>query len=86
MPVVSQATPNPDALKFVVGEAVGGPRSYTAANAADDPAAGELLGIEGVAGVFMTADFVTLTKTPGADWADIAPQARVILEQYFPGP
>ncbi len=65
---------------------MGGPRSYTAANAADDPAAGELLGLEGVAGVFMTADFVTLTKTPGADWAGIAPQARAILEQHFPGP
>lgn len=86
MPVVSQATPNPDALKFVVGEAVGGPRTYTAANAAADPTAGELLEVEGVEGVFMTADFVTLTKTPGADWADIEPQARAILEQHFPGP
>lgn len=85
MPVVSQATPNPDALKFVVGAEVGGPRTYTAANAAADPAAGELLGIQGVAGVFMTADFVTLTKAPAADWADIEPQARAILEQHYPG-
>lgn len=85
MPVTPQATPNPNALKFGVGEPVGGPRSYTAANASADPAAGELLGIEGVEGVFMTADFVTLTKAAGADWSEIAPRAQAILERHYPG-
>lgn len=85
MPVTPQATPNPNALKFSVGGPVGGPRSYTAANAADDPAAGELLEVEGVEAVFMTADFVTLTKAPGADWSDITPPARAILERRYPG-
>ena len=33
----------------------------------------------------MTADFVTLTKTPEADWGTIAPAAQAILEAEFPG-
>ncbi len=32
---------------------------------------------------FMTADFVTLSKTPDADWAAIAGLAQEILEGHF---
>ena len=85
MPIIAQATPNPNALKFSVGVEVGGPRSYVAANAADDPVASELLGIEGLMSVFMTADFVTVSKLPDADWAGITPLAQAILENHYPG-
>lgn len=85
MPITPQATPNPNALKFSVGVALGGPRSYVAANAADDPVAGELLGIEGIVSVFMTADFVTISKRPDADWSDITMTAGSILQRHYPG-
>ncbi len=85
MPIVPQYTPNPNALKFGVGVEVGGPRSYVAANAGDDPVAGELLGIEGVVSIFMTADFVTVTKAPDSDWSGITPAVTAILERHFPG-
>lgn len=85
MPINPQATPNPNALKFGVGIEVGGPRSYVAANAADDPVAGEMLGIDGIASVFMTADFVTVSKRPDADWSDITPLVQAILERHYPG-
>ena len=84
MPIVPQYTPNPNALKFSVGVEVGGPRSYVPANAADDPVARELFGIEGVMSVFMTADFVTVTKKPDADWSGIPPAVVDILERHFP--
>lgn len=84
MPIVPQYTPNPNALKFSVGMEVGGPRSYVPANAAHDPVAGELFGIEGVMSVFMTADFVTVTKEPDADWSGIEPAVVTILEKHFP--
>ncbi len=42
-----------------------------------------LFQIEGVTSVFMTADFVTLTKAPDADWGVIAPAAQAILEETF---
>ena len=44
-----------------------------------------LLKIDGVTSIFMTADFVTLSKSPDADWAVIEPEALAILEAAFPG-
>lgn len=85
MPIVAQFTPNPNAMKFSVGVEVGGPRSYVAASAGDDALATELFGIEGVAGVFMTADFVTVTKQPGADWSAMTTGVEGILNRHFAG-
>lgn len=86
MPIIPARTPNPNALKFTVGVDVGGPRSFVAANAASDPVAGSLLSIAGVASVFMTADFVTVTKSPDAGWSDITAAVVAILEGAYPGP
>jgi hypothetical protein len=83
MPVSISNTPNPNALKFTVGRDVGGPKTYVAGKDDGDPLAAALLGIDGVASIFMTADFVTLTKMPDADWDSIAPSARAVLEQQF---
>ena len=84
MSITPSRTPNPNALKFAVGVDVGGPRSYVPANAADDPVADELLGIEGVTSVFMTADFVTVSKAPDGDWSAIAPLAQTVLQRAYP--
>lgn len=81
MPVQPEPTPNPNALKFSVGVDVGGPATFT--GDADDPLAAELLAIDGVTSVFKTADFVTLTKAPDADWDAITPVATEILEGQF---
>lgn len=83
MPVRVEPTPNPNALKFTVGVAVGGPRSYAPGGQVDHPAAAALLALEGVVNVFMTADFVTVSKAPDAGWDDIAPEAQRILEEHF---
>ncbi|HEY7703958.1 MAG TPA: NifU N-terminal domain-containing protein [Acidimicrobiia bacterium] len=84
MPVWPEATPNPNAVKFTVGRQVGGPKTFAAGQETDDPLALALLAIGGVVAVFMSADFVTLTKDPAAEWSDIAPQAQLILESEFP--
>lgn len=83
MAVAIEATPNPNALKFTVGADVGGPKTFVAGREADDPTAAELLAIDGVSSVFMTADFVTLSKMPDADWDVIATAAKTILEARF---
>ncbi len=83
MAVTIGMTPNPNALKFTVGRDVGGPKTYAAGQDIDDPMATELLGLGGVTSVFMTADFVTLSKTPEASWDTIVPAAQEILERYF---
>ncbi len=42
------------------------------------------MALPGVASVFMSADFVTLSKMPDADWGEIAEPARLLLEEHFP--
>lgn len=83
MPVTPEPTPNPNALKFAIGRPVGGPATYTSGGEIDDPTARQLLDLEGVVSVFMTADFVTLTKAPEADWTGIEDRAIEILEGRF---
>lgn len=83
MPVTVSSTPNPNAVKFTVGVPVGGPTTYVPSQPTDDPLGIALLGIAGVASVFMTADFVTLNKLPDAAWEPIIEPAKVILENHF---
>jgi hypothetical protein len=78
-------TPNPNALKFSVGVDVGGPLTFVAGKETDDPTGAALVAIDGVTSVFMTADFVTLSKLPDASWEAIAPLATQILEERFGG-
>ena len=83
MAVSISNTPNPNALKFSVGQDVGGPKTFVSGRDDGDPLAVELLGVEGVASIFMTADFVTLSKMPEASWDAIAPSAQALLERHF---
>lgn len=76
-------TPNPNALKFTVGVDVGGPATFVAGRETDDANAAAILAIDGVTSVFMTADFVTLSKSPESSWEMIAPQATALLEERF---
>ncbi len=81
--VTVSGTPNPNAMKFTVGTPVGGPATFTPSTAGDDPLASAVVAIEGVTSMFLTADFVTVTKDPVADWATILPAVTAILEDMF---
>lgn len=73
-------TPNPNAMKFTLD--VTFPDMINAPNAAAAsgvPLAEALFGIEGVVGVFATADFVTVSKRPDADWDTIVPASVEVL-------
>lgn len=83
MAVQVSNTPNPNALKFSVGVDVGGPATFVAGHDIDDPTAAALVAIDGVTSVFMTADFVTLSKTPDTSWDVIVPVATDLLEHRF---
>ena len=62
---------------------MGGPATFTRAKPTDDPLGAALLAVDGVTSVFLTADFVTISKTPDADWSEIVPAAVDILESHF---
>jgi hypothetical protein len=76
-------TPNPNAVKFSVGKPVGGPATFVAGQPTDNPIASAILELEGVTSIFMTADFVTISKGPEADWGAIVPGAQAILEEHY---
>jgi hypothetical protein len=83
MPVSISSTPNPNAVKFTVGVDVGGPKSFVSGGEIDDPVAASLAALPGVASVFMSSDFVTLSKLPDAAWDPIIEEALPILEARF---
>ena len=85
MPVTASPTPNPNAMKFSCGMPVGGPATYVAGSDPEEDFAKQLLSIPGVTSIFLTADFVTVTKTLEAGWASIQSEAVAILEKAFPG-
>jgi len=84
MTVRFQATPNPNAGKFIVGRpVVEGKTSksyYSAAQAGGDAMADALFAIDGVASLFMVEDFITVTKKPEADWAALVPAVIGAIE------
>lgn len=82
MTVRVDRTPNPAAMKFTVGSPVGGPATVTDGSEAEDWVA-EILAIDEVASVFMTADFVTVTAAPTTDWESLSPRVVDVLEDRF---
>lgn len=78
-----QATPNPNAGKFVADRPVvpdDRSRSYfSAADAAGDPLASALMALDGVASLFLVEDFITVTKTPDADWRELIPRIEAAI-------
>lgn len=82
MSITVETTPNPRAMKFIVGAAVGDTATATDANGADERVA-PLFGIEGVASVFMTADFVTVSRAEDVSWDAIVPAVIAVLDESF---
>lgn len=87
--IQTEQTPNPASLKFIPGKPVmgSGTADYTAADAAaDSPLAQRLFAIDGVTGVFLGGDFVTVTKADGKDWQVLKPMILgAIMEHYTSG-
>jgi hypothetical protein len=83
MAVTVAPSPNPNAMKFTVGTDVGGPATHVAGATPEQEFVGGLLALPGVTSIFMTADFVTISKTPDTAWDSIIPEATAILEKEF---
>lgn len=78
-----QQTPNPNALKCVLNRPVGGGRRsyFNAEEARDDALAAALFAIPGVTNVLIQGDWVTVGKSPGADWKSIQPSIERVLRE-----
>jgi hypothetical protein len=79
------ATPNPNALRFSLDVKL--PATVSASSpgeAGDDPFLAAILAIEGVASVFATADFVTVTRQAGVAWDDIVEAVQAAAAEHLP--
>jgi Fe-S cluster biogenesis protein NfuA len=87
--IQTEPTPNPEVLKFLPGrEVMGeGSRDFRDAEAAKaSPLAAELFGLDGVERVFFGADFLTVGKVEGHDWAHLkAPILAAIMDHFTSG-
>lgn len=78
-----EPTPSPNSMKLNVDERLPAGRraAYTPDRAAEAPEPlRSLLAIDGVKGVFRTADFIALDRKPGADWQRILAEASKLFE------
>ena len=84
--IQTEETPNPATLKFLPGREVAG--STTAdfpepESAGRSPLAERLFAIDGITGVFLGADFVTVTKAEDKEWYLLKPAVLGIIMEHF---
>ncbi len=72
----AERTPNPNSIKWVLGQNLveGGRAAHfdQAPGTELSPLAARLFAIDGVVGVFVAGNFVTVTKREDAEWAELA--------------
>ncbi len=85
--IQTEPTPNPDTVKFIPGETVAGssgPFDYTSPDAAtQSPLARALFDINGVKGVFLGSDFLSISKQSDLDWKHVRPMVLAAIMDHF---
>ncbi len=84
--IQTEQTPNPASLKFLPGCAVAGTGTAHFADAATarrSPLAERLFALPGVIGVFLGADFVTVSKDEKSDWYWLKPTILAAIMEHF---
>jgi len=84
--IQTESTPNPATMKFLPGVTVleKGTADFRAGDDLErSPLAERLFRVEGLAGVFLGSDFISITKDESADWAEIKPAVFGILLEHF---
>ncbi|NLR78963.1 Fe-S cluster biogenesis protein NfuA [Chitinophaga polysaccharea] len=84
--IYTEMTPNPETMKFVANKLLYPGKSIDfpdEASAKPSPLAIELFSFPFIKGVFIMANFITLTKTSETDWNDIIPTVKAFLKEYL---
>ena len=84
--IQTEATPNPATLKFLPGKVVldEGTREFRAASEAQpvSPLAARLFDVDGVTGVFLGSDFISVTKD-NREWQILKPAVLGAIMEHF---
>jgi Fe-S cluster biogenesis protein NfuA len=84
--IQTESTPNPATLKFLPGREVTGSGTahfVSPDQAARSPLAMRLFAVPGVEGVFLGADFITVTKAEDRDWPVLKPALLGVIMEHF---
>ena len=83
--IQTEATPNPSTLKFLPGAPVlenGSREIQNEEEARVSPLASALFAIDGVSGVFLGSDFISVTKSSG-EWPHLKPAILGAIMEHF---
>ncbi|ARO14005.1 NifU-like domain protein [Ketogulonicigenium robustum] len=84
--IQTESTPNPATLKFLPGQQVlelGTADFPSVETATASPLAQRLFAVEGVNGVFLGYDFITVTKADDLEWAHLKPAVLGAIMEHF---
>ncbi|WP_306251914.1 NifU family protein [Parvularcula sp. IMCC14364] len=86
--IQTEDTPNPQSMKFIPGQAVLGAGKMgmdfpTIESSTGSPLAQALFDVDGVTGIFLGADFVTVTKDETTEWHHIKPALLGAIADYL---
>ncbi|MDX6749252.1 NifU family protein [Geminicoccaceae bacterium 1502E] len=85
--IQTEQTPNPATLKFLPGREVmaEGVAEFRDAEEAGQasPLAERIFAVDGVAGVYLGADFISVTKAEGLDWYVMKPAVLGAVMEHF---
>jgi hypothetical protein len=84
--VLPEPTPNPAAMKFTLDRPSTDGRSQTfreGSEPASSPLGARIFALGGVTNVFLTANFVSVTKDGSADWSTLVPAVVETIQAHF---
>ncbi len=84
--IQTEATPNPATLKFLPGRDVMASGTANFENRDDagrSPLAERLFQVEGVSGVFLGSDFITVAKAEDKEWYLLKPAILGVIMEHF---
>ena len=83
--IQTQDTPNPNSLKFLPGKKVSndGPFEFLNENQTEIPILKNILSINGVTGVFLSEDFLSINKNQEESWENIKHIVISYLNEFY---
>ena len=82
-----EGTPNPSSMKFIANKLLlvsGATAEYTSpSETADAPIAKKLFQFPFVKRVFISSNFITITKADMVEWEEISSELRVFIADYL---
>ena len=83
--VQTQETPNPNSLKFIPGKLVSNSGSFEITNKdeTNNDLVKNILSINGVTGIFLDEDFLSVNKTENTNWEDVKHIVISLINEFY---